>query len=384
MNPYPKAPFPFRHIAYSFQGGGALGAYHVGVAEALHEANYYPEWLMGTSMGAINASIIAGNKLENRISKLKEFWNTIIRHDYHDFARWLNVNKDVYARRLYNQWHALSALLYGQPGFFEPRFPNPFFNISDKKPDELSFYNTSLLRSTLEKFIDFRLINRGKPRLSLGAMEVEHGVQVFFDNTKQVIGPEHVMASAALPPGFPAIEIDGKYYWDGALSSNTPVSEVFKNGAFNRTLCFMVHLFDSYGLLPKNIDDIFRRKKDIELASRYFHLVRDYREAHSLRFAIAQLAKLIPLEKRHDPRIKRLLKKGREHTLALVRFQKHGHPADISGKDYEFSPLSISEYMQEGYQDAKAAIERSPWLGGIPENMGIALYDMSKVSTTEE
>lgn len=368
----------YDQIFFGFQGGGALGAYQVGVVTALHESGYHPNWVVGTSIGAINAAIVAGNKPEDRIEKLHQFWSKISTPDIFDTDI---IHTDIITQRLSHYWSSLSALLFGQPGFFKPRLLSPILDL-ENSPDKISFYDTTELRSTLEQLIDFDLINHKKNnhaiRLSVGTVEVCDGDMIYFDTEKHKIGPEHIMASAALPPGFPAVRIEDKFYWDGGISSNSPLNYILDDEGYGTALCFLVHLFDSYGVTPKNFDDILKRRKDIEFSSKFFNLIKLRKDSHHLKYTINQLAKLIPDDKKKDIKIQKMLSHGCDRAISLVRFLYRGSPADLSSKDYEFSRQSCEQYIAKGYQDTKHGLKTSPWLKPIPETAGIALYDMTE------
>jgi NTE family protein len=367
---------PFEEVVYVLQGGGALGAYQVGIAAALAENGYEPNWVVGASIGAINAGIIAGNEPSERITKLKKFWDIISRPTVPLFI------ENEAMRRIHNSWSAYCTLLFGQTDFFSPRWPSPYFSFSSS-PDSISFYDTKALRTTLEKLIDFDRINNGKTRLSLAAVEVRTGQRHYFESREQKIGPEHIMASAALPPGFPAVEIDGKMYWDGGLSSNTPVAHVLRSQAHNdhlkqrNSLCFCMQLFDSYGLLPQSLDDILKRKKDITFASQYYREIQARKEIHRLRSAIRLLSEAIPEKRKLEPEIKSILDHNQPVMMHLVRFLYHGKTTDLSSKDYEFSKLSVAEHIQAGYEDGKTGVLASPWLTPVPDIGGIFFHEIS-------
>ncbi len=366
----------FDHLVCCFQGGGALGAYQVGVLQALQEDDYIPDWFAGTSIGAINSAIAAGNAIEDRIDKMRQFWSAIATPTLIDDSILPN---DVFSRRVQHFVSAQSAALFGQPGFFVPKSSsgNPFDN--SKSSALLGYYDTSPLRDTLERFVDFDRINNGETRLSVGAVEVSSGKMHYFDSTKQRIGPEHIMASGALPPSFPAIEIDGRHYWDGGLSSNTPLSYVLRSNHSQNLLCFMAHLFDSYGLEPTSFDDIEMRRKDIEYSSRFDKIIRMHQEIHSLRYAIHQLSKHIPSGKKQEDSVMKNLEQGWDKTVTLVRFLYRGDSDDLSSKDFEFSRKSIREHIDKGYTDGQGAIKSSPWLKPVPVDLGFALHDMSQI-----
>lgn len=368
----------FERFAYVFQGGGALGAYQVGIFQALQEHGCEPNWVIGTSIGAINASIIAGNKPKDRISKLKEFWDNIATNLLPGFEP-----QDEITRRWYNYISAQMSMWFGQPGFFEPRQINPVFSINGT-PDTISFYLTEPLRKTLERLVDFDLINNGKTRLTLGAVEVCTGKSVNFDNTQHKIGPEHVIASGALPPGFPAIKIGDEFYWDGGVVSNTPLNTLLHDSNCENTICFMANLFDSYGLSPSTLDDVIKRHKDINYSSQYRQLIQSYCEMYHMRSAIHYLHERISDELREDPKVKKLLSLGRCAMIHFVRFLYTANPAELSSKDYEFSKLSITERMACGYRDGMTAVEKSPWLEPISPEVGVAVHEIREHRTIFE
>jgi len=365
-----------RIIACSFQGGGALGAYQVGVTRALDEAGYYPDWFIGTSIGAINAAIAAGNPEKIRVEKMHQFWEAIATPDYLNPSLSINTPE---TRKLEHFLSSQTTLFCGQPGFFQPRFPPPELGWHNT-PDLLSYYDTSPLRSTLERFIDFDRINsNATTRLSIGAVEISSGKINYFDSFNQKIGPEHIMASGALPPGFPAIEIEGKFYWDGGISSNSPATYVLSNRCPKDLLCFTVHLFDSFGMNPTTLDEVLQRRKDIEFSSRVTKILQLYKEIHSLKNSIHILSKYIPEHEKLSPELKECISKGRETTVCLVRFLYEDDSTELSSKDYEFSHKSIIERIAHGYNTGKKAIKESPWTEPVPDTEGILVHDMSAI-----
>jgi NTE family protein len=372
--PKKKKKLTNRVIACSFQGGGALGAYQLGLLRALDEAGYYPDWFVGTSIGAINAAIAAGNPPQVRVEKMQQFWDTI---STPQIFPTLIAFDDPLNRKIDHLLSSQTSLFLGQPGFFRPRFPPPELGWHDSA-DSLSYYDTSPLRGTLEQFVDFdRINNKNTTRLSLGAVEVSSGQIEYFDSEKQKISPEHIMASAALPPGFPAVEVEGKLYWDGGISSNSPATYVLSHRCPKDLLCFAIHLFDSYGLNPTNLDEILQRKKDIEFSSRMAKVIQLYQEIYALKNSIHLLAKHIPKEQRLIPEVKLSISKGKDSSIALVRFLYETDRTELSSKDYEFSKKTIAERIAHGYRDGKKAIKKSPWLKPVPQTVGIAVYDMS-------
>ncbi len=287
-NPVSKHPQqsgrpPFERIALLLQGGGALGAYQAGVYQGLAEAGLHPDWTAGISIGAINAALIAGNPPEDRVAKLRQFWELVTSTDpYWQFPpsstadgndniatllAQFDPSKGDVVRALSNQWSAARALCLGAPGFFMPRLLTPWL-WPHGSTEATSYYDTRPLKSTLERLVDFDRINSGAMRFSVGAVNVRTGNFVYFDTTTHLIRPEHVMASGALPPGFPAVEIDGEHYWDGGLVSNTPLSWVVDNLPHRDTLAFQVDLWSAQGELPRKMAQIQARQKEIQYSSR--------------------------------------------------------------------------------------------------------------------
>ncbi len=211
----------FDHEILLFQGGGALGAYQAGIYEGLAAEGMTPNWFVGISIGAVNATILAGNPPERRVERLREFWDRVSSYAPLTPPAMLDSWRPFLDRL--SVW---SVATFGISGFFVPRVPSPLL-APTASPEVLSLYDTSPLKKTFEELVDFDLINEGHARLSLGAVNVRNGESVYFDNRKTRIAPEHVLASGALPPGFPAVEIDGEEYWDGGLVSNTPLHYVW-------------------------------------------------------------------------------------------------------------------------------------------------------------
>lgn len=356
----------FEHIAYVFQGGGALGAYQVGVFQALLEHGYEPTWMIGTSIGAINSGIIAGNNPEDRLPKLKEFWNIVANLNLPRFT------PEGITRRGYNYISALSSLLYGQSGFFAPRF-DLFLTLIAGTPGTLSCFTLDPLRQSLKKLINFDILNSGKIRYTLGAVEISQGKSVYFDSKKQTIGLEHILASCALPPGFPAVEVEGSYYWDGGILSNSPTEVLINEPQLVNTLCFMANLFDSYGLQPESMDDVLKRYKDIVYSSRYRSQIRSFKEKLKLQNDIRFLYSKLPDHLKKDPAIKKVHRAigNTIATMHFVRFLYAAPPTELSSKDYEFSKLSIDERIKAGYQDGLMAVQQSPWKSITKERVAI-------------
>ena len=281
---------PFECVALVLQGGGALGAYQAGVYAALAEADIRPDWVAGISIGAINAAIIAGNPPDQRVAQLRAFWEGITANPLADWAIASDalLPKGHLARSLVSQLSAISATLTGAAGFFVPRQLHPWLSPAGTL-EATSFYDTKLLKATLERLVDFDRINAGETRFSVGAVNIRTGNFVYFDNTTHLIRPEHVMASGALPPGFPPVEIDGEFYWDGGLISNTPLQWVVESGPRQDTLAFQVDLWSALGEVPRNLAEVASRQKDIQYSSRTRANTDQFKRAQRLRAALGSL-----------------------------------------------------------------------------------------------
>lgn len=351
-----KKPHIYDKVVFLLQGGGALGAYQVGACEALLEYGCTPDWLVGTSIGAINAAIIAGNTPENRIKKLKLFWGTIAS----PIPEGTSIEENDALHVLQKGFSSLWTIAFGQEGFFKPRLVNPWLNMSGY-PDQISFYDTSELKSTLEELIDFNLINQKKVRLTLAALCLENGELVYFDNEKQEIRADHVMASGALPPGFPAIKIDGKNYWDGGLSSNTPLNAILEEDFKNKLLCIMMHLFSYHQSVPTNMLEVLKLKKDIEYSSRYHEVLKHLCEIKHLHNLLHQLAKEDP-NLRNEKNMIEILKNSNPVSINIVRFHYRNIPGNLWSKDFEFSPQTLIGHSKSGYHDVNQALKNPDWL----------------------
>jgi NTE family protein len=355
-------------IALVLQGGGALGSYQAGVYAALSEAAYEPDWVAGISIGAINAAIIAGNPVGARAAKLRMFWEQItasaVGWPLNSFEALASVHQRVYAQ---------AALLFGQPGFFAPRKVREW--ISPTPP--ISYYDTNALKSTLEELVDFDRINAAtEPRLSVGAVNVRTGRFAYFDSTKTTIRAEHIMASGALPPGFPAVEIDGEHYWDGGVVSNTPLAYVLDQLPRRSRLTFQVDVFQGYGMVPNTLEEVAEREKDIRYASRTRMNTDLHAEKHEVRHAINELIELLPPELANTPQAKTLYKMGCVTQMDIVQLIYRPMTRQGSQKDYEFSRSTMEARWTQGRQDAALTLEAAPWLAPKSKEVGVRVFDV--------
>jgi NTE family protein len=362
----------YAQTALVFQGGGALGAYQAGVYEALAEAGCEPDWLSGISIGAINAAIIAGNAPADRLPRLRRFWEQVT-----SSFPWPTFDFGDDSRRMFNHTSAMSSLLRGQPGFFSPRLP-PSFLQPRGATGALSVYDTKPLRTTLEALADFDRINAGGIRLSLGAVNIRSGNFVYFDSTGSKITPDHVMASAALPPGFPPVQIDGESYWDGGLVSNTPLCHVLDSGLAHDTLVFQVDLFSARGSLPGDLMEAEERKKHIVFSSRTRLNTDNYEEKHRLRQAIAELFEQLPPEARAREEFRKLRDLGDDHAVAIVHLIYRRASYEGQSTDYEFSRASMKEHWQAGLDDGRRTVRRPRWLEPREGADGVRVYDIAQ------
>jgi NTE family protein len=352
------------------QGGGALGSYQAGAFEALAKEGHTPDWLAGISIGAINSAIIAGNETEHRVERLKAFWTKVS-----SGLQGVSLIPGDHGRTLFNEMSSWTASLFGVPGFFNPRPIPPVFSWPGSE-SALSYYDTSPLRDTLNELVDFDLLNSGKTRVSIGAVNVETGNFRYFDTTKERIHADHILASGALPPGFPPVKIDGEYYWDGGLVSNTPLNHVIDNSGPGEDLCiYQVDLFPSRGSLPNNIFEAAEREKEIRYSSRTRMTTTAAESEQRLRMAAQNLLKKLPKSLRDDPDALLLMENARPCSITVMHIIHRPAEAETQSKDYEFSRLSMEEHWDSGYDDVMNSLHSKAWKQrSIPAN-GMVTFD---------
>jgi NTE family protein len=359
---------PRRRTALVLQGGGALGSYQAGVYQALAEDGRSLDWVAGVSIGAVNAAIIAGNPPERRVKRLREFWETITE----DSALWPEFPYEGW-RALYRHSAAVAAVLFGQPGFFRPR---PVIEWISHRPP-LSYYDTSELKRTLKRLVDFDCINRPDgTRLSLGAVNVESGNMTYFDSSRQRIEPEHVMASGALPPGLAVVAIDGKHYWDGGLVSNTPLQYVMDFEPREDMLVFQIDLFPASGKLPENLDEVAEREKDIRYSSRTRTSTDNARFRQELRGNIFAFLDRLPADLREDPVAQRLRDNACPKMVDIVHLIYRPPVPQGSAKDYEFSRGTMERRWKQGRDNARATLAAAPWKAEPAAGEPVRVFDV--------
>lgn len=359
----PRCPPDYgKKVGFVLQGGGALGSYQAGVVEALTEAGYHPDWLACISIGAINGAIIAGNPPERRIERLRDFWETVT----------AAAAPGLYWPPGACMSAAWSAILNGQNGFFSPRPPSEWW--FGRTP--ISYYDTSALLATLEKLVDFDLINSGRLRFSVGAAQVETGDFVYFDSAKTRITAAHVMASGALPPAFEPVKIGDAHYWDGGLISNTPLQYAIDTVPRRSSLIFQIDLFNPDGPLPTDLASSAEREKDIRYSSRSRSVTDSYRHLHNVRHNINTLLEKLPPALRASPEAAYLYEFGCVTTMDIVNLTYRPSETQGACKDFEFGHSAMKARWQQGYDDGAANLRQSPWLRPMRSGTGARVFDI--------
>ena len=355
------------------QGGGALGAYQGGVYQVLTSIHRAPDWVAGVSIGAINASIIAGNPPARRLSRLREFWELVSS----PMPGGLDALLGGKLRSAVNEVSAMHGVLFGVPGFFTPRFPGADWHPRGTSA-AISHYDTTPLARTLERLVDFDRINDGETRLSVGAVNVRTGNYEYFDSATRRLDARHVIASGALPPGFPPVEIDGEYYWDGGLVSNTPLQYVLDQPSRQRRMVFQVDLFSALGRVPQTMGEVAMREKDIRFSSRT-RLNTDHAVARDrLADAARRLLDKLPAQLRDDADVRAIQARLDEHAGAveivhLIYRSKH---YETQSKDYEFSRRSMIEHWDAGVADMTRTLGDARWIHLDPDAPGVHVFDV--------
>ena len=357
-------------IVLVFQGGGALGAYQAGVYQALHEAGVEPDWLIGTSIGAINASIIAGNKPHDRLGKLKEFWRRV------EHAPALDaISRVPWIGASLPNWNTLAA---GIASFFKPN-PLAFMGWHvPLAPDAVGYYSTAPLQATLTDLVDFSIISKCTPRLTVGAARVRTSEMRYFDSRDMALTPRHIMASGALPPAFPAVRIDGDLYWDGGILSNTPVEAVFDDNPRRNSLVFAVHIWNPEGAEPESIWRVMNRQKEIQYSSRAITHIARQRQIHRLRHVIAELSKRIPESERQDATVREMVAFGCLTRMHVVRLLAPRIDGEDHTKDIDFSRQGIRKRWEAGHADACRALEAAPWTADVDPIEDFYLHELKR------
>ena len=377
--PSQTKPLPYDVVALVLQGGGALGAYQAGVYEGLHEAGIRPNWVAGISIGALNAAIIAGSPEAERVDRLREFWETICACPVgwpagEGLADAMPFAFDM--RSMHNAFAAMRALFQGQPGFFKPRFPPPIWSPFSGDA-ATSFYDTAPLNRTLERLVDFDRLNSGEVRVSVGAVNVRTGNLTYFDTAERPLGPKHVMASGALPPGFPAVEIDGEHYWDGGVVWNTPLSRVLSSEPKD-TLAFQVDLWSAKGRVPYDMMEVSSRQKDIQYSSRTRAVTDHAMRIQKMRQALRRTIAMLPESARLDPEIRDIAEMARRRSYNIVHLIYQSKIYEGQSKDYEFGLSAMRAHWQSGLDDIRRTLADPRRLDPPAPELGIVTHDVHR------
>ncbi len=354
-------------VVLVLQGGGALGAYQAGVFQALDEAGIEPDWIIGTSIGAINAALIAGNAPENRLARLEEFWQRMAhKSPWHSGGAFPQLAQSL------SFWN---TMMQGIPGFFETNPLAVWGQHFRMGAENAGYYTTAPLRKTLSELIDFPRLGHGRPRLTVGAAQVRTSRMTYFDSRDMALRVEHIMASGALPPAFPPVRIDGELYWDGGILSNTPSEVVFDDNPRKSSLIFAVHMWNPIGPEPESLWEVNHRQKDVQYSSRVSNHIARQLETHRLRYIISQLAAQIPDAQRKTDSVRELAAYGCLTQMHVVRLLAPALAWEDHTKDVDFSPEGIRERWRAGFLNTREAIKQAPWRGEFDPLQGVVLHE---------
>jgi NTE family protein len=361
----PKMP---GQVVLVFQGGGALGAYQGGVYQALHEAGIEPDWVVGTSIGAINGAIIAGNEPAARLERLREFWARIEHKPLWGQALLVGTAANALAY--------MSAILGGVSGYYAPNQAIAWGGLAARLGVErAAFYTVEALRETVTRLVDFERLNAGKTRITIGAVNVRTGKMHYFDSREMPIALDHVLASGALPPGFPAIRIDGDPYWDGGLYSNTPVEVVFDDNPRRDSVVFSVQIFPIGGVEPESVMHVLSRQLDIQYASRTDSHIPRQEHIHQLRHMVRELVRMLPEDKRMTPEVQEMAGYGCGTFMHIVRINAKPLKDEDYLREIDFTAAGIRRRWQAGFDDTARTLERRPWDAPVDFKIGVAVHD---------
>lgn len=358
-------------VVLVLQGGGALGAYQAGVYQALHEAGVEPDWIIGTSIGAINASLIAGNAPKDRMERLRAFWSRVEHSPAFDIAFAANP----FLGAMLPNWTTVTT---GVAGFFRPN-PLAFLGQHVKlAPEAAGYYSTLPLRRTLDELVDFSRLGKTGPRLTVGAANVGTAQMRYFDSARETVDARHILASGALPPAFPAVRIDGELFWDGGILSNTPVEAVFDDNPRRNSLVLAVHVWNPNGPEPDSILQVMNRQKDLQYSSRAVTHIQRQAQIHRLRHIISELAAKLPASERASKEVREMAAYGcltRMHVVRLLAPQLDG---EDHTKDIDFSRAGIRSRWDAGYRDAQQVLRQQPWKADVDPREGFYLHELQR------
>ena len=342
-------------VVLVLQGGGAPGVYQAGAYHALHEAGIEPDWVIGTSIGAINGAIIAGNEVGRRLERLRDFWTHV-------------------ETRLPGRLSHFTSLVAGVPGFYRPNPALAWGVEAEVGIERAALYSIDPLKRFLPELVDFDLVNEGTPRFTLGLVNVRSGQIRYFDSKQETIALDHVLGSAAIPPSFPAVRIDGESYWDGGIYSNTPIEVVFDDNPRKSSVVFAVQIWHSRGPEPESIAQVFMREKDILFGSRSRAHIARQMQLHRMRHIVRELVSLLPEERKSTPEVKELASWGCATAMHLIEINAEPIDGETNARDYDFSSAAIQARWQAGYADTRRMIEQQPWNDPIDPIVGVSVY----------
>ena len=360
-----RTPLPGQ-VVLVMQGGGAPGAYHGGVYQALHEAGIEPDWVIGTSIGAINGAIIAGNNVTQRLERLREFWSRI---ESRPPAPW-----GMFSPQVGSLATSFTALLTGVPGFYSPSAVTAWGLQAQVGVEQAALYSVDPLKKLLPSLVDFERVNSGKPRFTVGVVNVLSGQMRYFDTRDVKIGLDHVLGSCALPPSFPAVRIDGEAYWDGGICSNTPIEAVFDDNPRRNSVVFAVQIWHTRGQEPESVAQVLNRQKDIMFASRTKSHIPRQAQLHQMRHIISKLFSMLPKDQRDTPEAREFASYGCGTVMHIVEINAPSFDGEGYSRDIDFSQASIQERWQAGYADTRRMIARRPWDDPVDPKVGVAVH----------
>ncbi|MEJ7934154.1 DUF3734 domain-containing protein [Sphingobium sp. AN558] len=373
-------PLP-RQVALLLQGGGALGSFQAGVYERLDELAIDITWVAGISIGAVNAAIIAGNPPHKRLSRLKKFWRTVS-------GGMPNVllPEITQVREAMHLAAAGAVATFGVPGMFRPRlWPAPFMPAGTT--GAISFYDSAPLQDTLNAVVDWDLLNDGPVRISVGAVDVESGNFAYWDtrgpggNTR--IDARHIMASGALPPGLPPVEIDGRHYWDGGLVSNTPLAHVLEHQSGDM-LVFQVDLFPAEGPMPRQMTDVYSRAKDIQYSSRTRQVTDQYLRLRREHKAIRAILDKLPADMQNGPEAERLRQLLDTGSLNIVHLIYRSRAWESGAKDFEFSRSTMLDHWSQGRESVGEVMHKGDLIARNIIDGKSATFDLDRPDHLKE
>jgi NTE family protein len=354
-------------VALALAGGNALGAYAAGAYEALHQRAYLPDLISGASIGAVTGAIIAGNVPENRIARLHEFWRQA------GFGSAFGLAPaSGRPREMYNLMHSLQTLALGRPGLFTPRLPG-LLSILPGMPPDTALFDSKPLTATLERVIDFEVLNSGAVPMLIGTVDMENGESVIFDTRRTKVDARHFLASTAFTPGFPPVEIDGRCLADPGLISNLPYDAILDPPPADDLLCFAVDLFDANGARPHSVDTGLERAQDIVFSTQALRTLDARAREHQLRHMLGEAAAYMSPDRRAQAGP--LLAQARFNTITVVLVAYRAPPHELSAKTVDFSRASLDERWATGRADMNAALDMLATKRPTSSEHGFTLYD---------